>query len=398
MLPGCLLPAQAHAERTMSSGGVSSSSSGSGSPNNAGGAEIETPLIGVGGTAHRRPAVGGEADVEAAQPSYGSPDEAVGPGGEGQRAAEGPTRGARRGRRLLRLLNVSDPAILFYAALVVNAPQMVVVCVVFGLEWDADSSVCDAAARERWRVWGAAHAARLGATTVIAGLRWRFAEGGEEAQRGARRRAAALVANARNSLDALALIWFVVGNMWLLGGSDADCDDATKSPIYVVDVAMLVIQYAQICLPCVFAIAMVPVFCFCLPCVIRLLASLHEPTSARGASRRAISELPLVTYAPGLELGGEEPSCSVCISDFERGDQLRLLPCKHAFHSRCVDQWLTVNANCPLCRKSIFADDDDDRRPDSAPAPAAAAGTARPPRRQGSIELETSTPLTATPV
>ncbi|KAJ8604697.1 hypothetical protein CTAYLR_006560 [Chrysophaeum taylorii] len=299
------------------------------------------------------------------------------------------TPGGRRGRRLLRLLNVSDPGVLFYAALLVNVPQIVVVGLVFGLKWEADENVCDPAARARWRVWGAAHAARLGATTVIAGLRWRFASN-DENTRGTRRRAAAVVANARNSLDALALIWFVVGNMWLLGGSDAECSDATKSPIYVVDVAMLVVQYAQICLPCVFAIAMVPVFCFCLPCVIRLLAALHEPNNGRGASRRAISELPTVSYAHGLELGGEDPCCSVCISDFEIGDNLRVLPCKHAFHARCVDQWLTVNANCPLCRKSIFSDDDDRR----------ATNNRRPPPivRGGAVELETATPLTATTV
>lgn len=350
-------------------------SSGSGSPSlgieASSAADIETPVV---------------TSSSAAVVSYGS-DEPAPEGGE----REGTPRGARRGRRLLRLLNVSDPAVLCYAALLVNVPQIVVVGVVFGLEWEADAEVCDAAARARWRVWGAAHAARLAATTVIAGLRWRFSRRGDEAQAvGARRRAAALVANARNSLDALALIWFVVGNMWLLGGSDADCDEATKSPIYVVDVAMLVVQYAQICLPCVVAIAMVPVFCFCLPCVIRLLAALHtEHGDGRGASRRAISELPTVAYTDGLELGGEAPSCSVCISDFEFGDQLRILPCKHAFHARCVDQWLQVNANCPLCRTSIFLDDDDENdHPDEN-------NRARPGT---SLELDTNTPLTAAAV
>ena len=45
-----------------------------------------------------------------------------------------------------------------------------------------------------------------------------------------------LAANARNSLDALALIWFVVGNMWLLGSvpsttSSGVCHDAGRSPV-----------------------------------------------------------------------------------------------------------------------------------------------------------------------
>jgi len=318
--------------------------------------------------------------------------------------------GARRTRALLRLLNVSDPAMLFYLALVANVPQMAAVAVVFPLYWHADDGLCDAALRRYWRVWGGVHALRLGATTVVAGLRWRFHRDEGDDQRGgddsARRRAAALVANARNSLDAIALIWFVFGNMWLLGGSDSACgggssssgegdgdsssrrhhrDDPTQSPVYVVDVVMLAIQYAQICLPCVFAIAMVPVFCFCLPCVIRLLAALHEPPPSRGASRRAINDLPITTYTDTMDLG-DDPSCPVCLTPFENGDRLRLLPCKHAFHQPCVDEWLNRNASCPVCRRTIFASASEEE-PSSAEA-ASNRGRQSSRRPGGSIEME----------
>ena len=69
-------------------------------------------------------------------------------------------------------------------------------------------------------------------------------------------------------------------------------------------------------------------------------------------------------------LKGEDPCCSVCISDYEKGDKLRVLPCKHLFHVDCVDQWLSVNATCPLCRKSIFVDDPEE--PDEEAPPEAA--------------------------
>ena len=285
---------------------------------------------------------------------------------------EEPSAGARRGRRLLRLLNVSDPSVLFYGACLVNLPQVVVLACVFFFEWDADLDVCDATARAQWRVWGFFHGLRLAATTVGAGLRWRFApRPPPDADRASRRRYLVMVTNARNSLDALALIWFVVGNMWLLGGADDSCAEAGKSPIYVTDVVMLVVQYGQICLPCIFAIAMVPVFCFCLPCVIRLLASLHDPVAGRGATKRDLARLPTVPYSENMELlKGEDPCCSVCISDYEKGDKLRVLPCKHLFHVDCVDQWLSVNATCPLCRKSIFVDDPEE--PDEEAPPEAA--------------------------
>lgn len=31
----------------------------------------------------------------------------------------------------------------------------------------------------------------------------------------------------------------------------------------------------------------------------------------------------------------------------------RRLPCMHLFHIECVDQWLTNNKRCPICRVDI---------------------------------------------
>ncbi|PVU94079.1 hypothetical protein BB561_002821 [Smittium simulii] len=45
--------------------------------------------------------------------------------------------------------------------------------------------------------------------------------------------------------------------------------------------------------------------------------------------------------------------CSICLSDYEDGDSLRLLLCNHHFHSECLDQWLKVNRICPLCKKDV---------------------------------------------
>ncbi|OCL03735.1 hypothetical protein AOQ84DRAFT_381322 [Glonium stellatum] len=43
--------------------------------------------------------------------------------------------------------------------------------------------------------------------------------------------------------------------------------------------------------------------------------------------------------------------CSICTDDFERGQDIRVLPCNHKFHPACVDPWLlNVSGTCPLCR------------------------------------------------
>ncbi|KAF2644612.1 hypothetical protein P280DRAFT_514083 [Massarina eburnea CBS 473.64] len=46
--------------------------------------------------------------------------------------------------------------------------------------------------------------------------------------------------------------------------------------------------------------------------------------------------------------------CSICTDDFERGQDLRVLPCNHKFHPECVDPWLlNVSGTCPLCRVDL---------------------------------------------
>ncbi|GKV23475.1 hypothetical protein SLEP1_g33191 [Rubroshorea leprosula] len=49
--------------------------------------------------------------------------------------------------------------------------------------------------------------------------------------------------------------------------------------------------------------------------------------------------------------------CSVCLSEFQEDESLRLLPkCSHAFHIPCIDTWLRSHKNCPLCRAPVVCD------------------------------------------
>ncbi|XP_049372292.1 RING-H2 finger protein ATL7-like [Solanum verrucosum] len=57
--------------------------------------------------------------------------------------------------------------------------------------------------------------------------------------------------------------------------------------------------------------------------------------------------------------------CSVCLTEFEEDESLRLLPkCSHAFHIPCIDTWLRSHKNCPLCRAPIVSDMDNSPRMD----------------------------------
>ena len=56
-----------------------------------------------------------------------------------------------------------------------------------------------------------------------------------------------------------------------------------------------------------------------------------------------------------------EGSCPVCQGDWEAGDEVRVLPCEHQFHTSCIDQWLRKHkANCPLCKKDVREDWEDE--------------------------------------
>lgn len=49
-----------------------------------------------------------------------------------------------------------------------------------------------------------------------------------------------------------------------------------------------------------------------------------------------------------------ENECSVCLSAFEDGEDIRQLPrCKHSFHAPCIDMWLYSHSDCPLCRAAV---------------------------------------------
>ncbi|KAJ3307748.1 hypothetical protein HDU76_004398 [Blyttiomyces sp. JEL0837] len=61
--------------------------------------------------------------------------------------------------------------------------------------------------------------------------------------------------------------------------------------------------------------------------------------STTPSSRKSTHDLPFDVPTTG------SPTCAICISDFEPGDILRELKCRHCFHVKCVDRWVNGDRN-----------------------------------------------------
>ncbi|XP_064630479.1 E3 ubiquitin-protein ligase RNF38-like isoform X3 [Lineus longissimus] len=71
----------------------------------------------------------------------------------------------------------------------------------------------------------------------------------------------------------------------------------------------------------------------------------------RGLTKSDIDKLPSYRFNPEMQRSdADQTSCVVCMCDFEVRQLLRVLPCSHEFHAKCVDKWLKTNRTCPICR------------------------------------------------
>lgn len=80
---------------------------------------------------------------------------------------------------------------------------------------------------------------------------------------------------------------------------------------------------------------------------------LWQNAASGGLDEAAIKSIAICKYKRGDGLV-EGTDCSVCLSEFQEDESLRLLPkCSHAFHLPCIDTWLKSHSSCPLCRSNI---------------------------------------------
>ncbi|CAF0966023.1 unnamed protein product [Adineta steineri] len=50
----------------------------------------------------------------------------------------------------------------------------------------------------------------------------------------------------------------------------------------------------------------------------------------------------------------KQTDCVICMSQFRNSQRIRVLPCQHEYHSKCISRWFTMNSSCPICRRDNF--------------------------------------------
>eukprot|EP00118_Oscarella_pearsei_P018469 m.189333 g.189333 ORF g.189333 m.189333 type:complete len:476 (+) comp39407_c0_seq8:256-1683(+) len=99
-------------------------------------------------------------------------------------------------------------------------------------------------------------------------------------------------------------------------------------------------------------------------CVVFPLQHFH--CDRRKRRRRYVNRLPTrvvrgtrspsltIAYPDRVSMTSDGSLCVVCLDEYVKGDVLRVLPCKHEFHKKCIDPWLLSKRTCPMCKLDII--------------------------------------------
>jgi hypothetical protein len=165
----------------------------------------------------------------------------------------------------------------------------------------------------------------------------------------------------RKVVRQLSFIWLMFGYFYVLSG-EVGTEEANNCPekekdMYQMFYYLIYIEVYQRLLPWFLVCLIIPIMCCSMPFLLRSMTALGVTNSSaeRGVTQGNIdSTLESTVYAANSL---DEPSCAICIAEYDVGDSLRVLPCdtqgRHHFHTTCIDSWLNVNDSCPICREKV---------------------------------------------
>ncbi|CAK74048.1 unnamed protein product (macronuclear) [Paramecium tetraurelia] len=76
-------------------------------------------------------------------------------------------------------------------------------------------------------------------------------------------------------------------------------------------------------------------------------------TTQHHRHNQGLDNLAIIKFVPYDGLSQEYKQCSICINNYEDGEELILLPCIHRFHKKCISEWFKNQSTCPICKTDI---------------------------------------------
>lgn len=80
------------------------------------------------------------------------------------------------------------------------------------------------------------------------------------------------------------------------------------------------------------------------------------PSPPPKCTLRDLSLLPKVSVSSAVSDQLQDKECTICLSDFAEGENVRLgicVTCHSSFHTACIDAWLLCQNCCPNCKTTI---------------------------------------------
>ncbi|XVF77441.1 hypothetical protein PTKIN_Ptkin14bG0043300 [Pterospermum kingtungense] len=88
----------------------------------------------------------------------------------------------------------------------------------------------------------------------------------------------------------------------------------------------------------------------------REISDIYDVNGANGLSRSCIQKIPVLEFhTSDMIKSREKTSCAICLQGLKDGELARNLPrCGHIFHLNCIDEWLSRQGTCPMCREHVL--------------------------------------------
>ncbi|KAL7417461.1 hypothetical protein BDY24DRAFT_411439 [Mrakia frigida] len=133
--------------------------------------------------------------------------------------------------------------------------------------------------------------------------------------------------------------------------------------------------------------------------IVTQLAQAAGPSADRPppATSSMIHSLPSIPIDSILLSGLDQKECTICMSDFEAGEQGKKMPCTHLFHQHCLETWLETNGTCPVCRFSLLTMSATEVSTNGGAHQDPSTSTSFPAHEAGSATAPTASPSSSSP-